>query len=57
MLWVKEKLEMWTAPQDDKQVAWVLGIGWACCGGGLAGGCLVFAKATYVAIDLPATSF
>ncbi|KIJ67914.1 hypothetical protein HYDPIDRAFT_148005 [Hydnomerulius pinastri MD-312] len=46
MLWVKEKLEVWTAPQDDKQVAWVLGIGWACCGGGLAGGCLVFAKAT-----------
>ncbi|KAG1734729.1 uncharacterized protein EDB91DRAFT_1146559 [Suillus paluster] len=46
MLWVKEKLETWTAPQDDKQVAWVLGIGWACCGGGLAGGCLVFAKAT-----------
>jgi hypothetical protein len=48
ILWVKEKLEMWTAPQDDKQVAWVLGIGWACCGGGLAGGCLVFAKATSV---------
>ncbi|KIJ18909.1 hypothetical protein PAXINDRAFT_166840 [Paxillus involutus ATCC 200175] len=46
MLWVKEKLEVWTAPQDDKQIAWVLGIGWACCGGGLAGGCLVFAKAT-----------
>ncbi|KIM69251.1 hypothetical protein SCLCIDRAFT_1208675 [Scleroderma citrinum Foug A] len=46
MLWVKEKLEAWTAPQDDKRIAWVLGIGWACCGGGLAGGCLVFAKAT-----------
>ncbi|KAF9222540.1 hypothetical protein BS17DRAFT_783009 [Gyrodon lividus] len=46
MLWVKEKLEVWTAPQDDKQIAWVLGIGWACGGGGLAGGCLVFAKAT-----------
>ncbi|KAH7920065.1 hypothetical protein BV22DRAFT_1199177 [Leucogyrophana mollusca] len=45
MVWVKEKLEAWTAPQDDKQVAWTLGIGWACCGGGLAGGCLVFAKA------------
>lgn len=45
ILWVKEKLETWTAPQDDTQVAWVLGIGWACCGGGLAGGCLVFAKA------------
>jgi drug/metabolite transporter (DMT)-like permease len=46
ILWVKEKLETWTAPQGDTQVAWVLGIGWACCGGGLAGGCLVFAKAT-----------
>lgn len=47
-LWVKEKLEIWTAPKDDRQIAWILGIGWACCGGGLAGGCLVFAKATYV---------
>ncbi|EGN99783.1 hypothetical protein SERLA73DRAFT_179994 [Serpula lacrymans var. lacrymans S7.3] len=46
MLWVKEKLEAWTAPKDEKQLAWTLGIGWACCGGGLAGGCLVFAKAT-----------
>ncbi|KAF7984216.1 hypothetical protein HWV62_16012 [Athelia sp. TMB] len=44
--WVKEKLEQWTAPKDDKTIAWTLGIGWACCGGGLAGGCLVFAKAT-----------
>lgn len=47
-LWIKEKLEIWTAPKGDRQVAWILGIGWACCGGGLAGGCLVFAKATYV---------
>jgi hypothetical protein len=46
MMWVKEKLEAWTAPKDDKTIAWTLGIGWACCGGGLAGGCLVFAKAT-----------
>ena len=43
---VTARLEIWTAPKDDKQVAWTLGIGWACCGGGLAGGCLVFAKAT-----------
>lgn len=42
---VKNLLESWSGPQDDKQVAWTLGIGWACCGGGLAGGCLVFAKA------------
>lgn len=46
MGWVMEKLEVWTAPKDDKTVAWTLGIGWACCGGGLAGGTLVFAKAT-----------
>jgi len=43
---VTDRLEEWAAPKDDKQVAWTLGIGWACCGGGLAGGCLVFAKAT-----------
>ena len=45
LLWVKQKLEGWTAAQDDTQIAWTLGIGWACCGGGLAGMCLVFAKA------------
>lgn len=45
MLWVKQKLEEWTASHDDTQIAWTLGIGWACCGGGLAGMCLVFAKA------------
>lgn len=43
--WVREKLELWTMTKDDKTLAWTLGIGWACCGGGLAGGCLVFAKA------------
>lgn len=42
---IKEYLEIWTAPHDDTRIAWTLGIGWACCGGGLAGGCLVFAKA------------
>lgn len=45
MVWVTGRLEVWTAPQDDKQVAWTLGILWACCGGDLAGGTLVFAKA------------
>lgn len=48
MMWTREKLELWTAPHDDKRIAWTLGIGWACCGGGLAGACLVFAKAAYV---------
>lgn len=43
---VTDQLEAWVAPKDDTQIAWTLGIGWACCGGGLAGGCLVFAKAT-----------
>ncbi|KAJ7188151.1 hypothetical protein C8R46DRAFT_1053815 [Mycena filopes] len=41
-----EWMELWTAPKDDTTIAWTLGIGWACCGGGLAGGTLVFAKAT-----------
>ncbi|RDX48114.1 hypothetical protein OH76DRAFT_1353166 [Lentinus brumalis] len=45
MMWTREKLELWTAPHDEKRIAWTLGIGWACCGGGLAGACLVFAKA------------
>ncbi|TRM69938.1 hypothetical protein BD626DRAFT_625209 [Schizophyllum amplum] len=39
-------IEAWTATKDDKLIAWTLGIGWACAGGGLAGLCLVFAKAT-----------
>ena len=47
IIWVTDRLEVWAAPKDDKQVAWTLGIGWACCGGGLAGLCLVFAKAVY----------
>ena len=50
MLRVRIALESWTAPHDDKRIAWTLGIGWACCGGGLAGGCLVFAKAGYAHI-------
>ena len=52
MMWTREKLELWTAPHDDKRIAWTLGIGWACCGGGLAGACLVFAKAACVASSL-----
>ena len=51
MMWTREKLEFWTAPHDEKRIAWTLGIGWACCGGGLAGACLVFAKAAYVFIS------
>ncbi|KAF9268923.1 hypothetical protein L218DRAFT_892568 [Marasmius fiardii PR-910] len=43
---ISQLLETWTAPKDDNAIAWTLGIGWACCGGGLAGGTLVFAKAT-----------
>jgi hypothetical protein len=44
MLMLVEWLEFWTAPKDDTTIAWTLGIGWACCGGALAGGTLVFAK-------------
>lgn len=39
-------LEHWNAAKDEKTIAWTLGIAWACAGGGLAGGTLVFAKAT-----------
>ena len=45
MRMIKVYLESWTAAHDDKRIAWTLGIGWSCLGGGLAGGCLVFAKA------------
>lgn len=54
LVWIAERLEMWTAGKDDKVVAWTLGIGWACCGGGMAGECLVFAKAACVlSLSLP----
>ena len=42
---IRVYLEAWTQAHDDKRIAWTLGIGWACLGGGIAGGCLVFAKA------------
>jgi hypothetical protein len=48
MVWVGDAMERWATSRDDKQIAWTLGIGWACLGGGLAGECLVFAKATWV---------
>lgn len=34
-----------TVSKSDSQLAWILGVGWSCCGGLLAGACLVFAKA------------
>lgn len=43
---LRELMEKWTAAKDDKTIAWTLGIGWACGGGAMAGGSLVFAKAT-----------
>jgi len=45
MHWTTEKIEAWSMNKNDKTLAWTLGICWACCGGGLAGQCLVFAKA------------
>ena len=53
LAWIRELMEHWTAAKSDKQIAWTLGIGWACCGGGLAGGCLVFAKSWCVTVALP----
>ncbi|KAG8864503.1 hypothetical protein FRB96_005006 [Tulasnella sp. 330] len=46
MHWVREKLDTWMAAKDDRYVSWVLGIGYSCIGGALAGLCLIFAKAT-----------
>lgn len=43
---LRERMERWTESKGDKTVAWILGIGWACNGGAMAGGSLVFAKAT-----------
>lgn len=43
---LRELIENWTAAKNDKTIAWTLGIGWACNGGAMAGGSLVFAKAT-----------
>lgn len=45
---LREKLDERTSHMDDKNLAWNIGVGWACIGGFLAGGCLVFAKAAYV---------
>lgn len=45
--WMKEKLDNWTAAKDDKYVAWMLGIGWSCVGGALAGGCLIVSPPAY----------
>ncbi|KIM26985.1 hypothetical protein M408DRAFT_176121 [Serendipita vermifera MAFF 305830] len=46
MHWTRDKIEGWSIDKSDKTLAWTLGICWACCGGALAGGTLVFAKAT-----------
>ncbi|KAG9014493.1 hypothetical protein FRB93_013618 [Tulasnella sp. JGI-2019a] len=46
MHWLREKLDTWMSAKDDRYVGWVLGIGWSCTGGALAGMCLIFAKAT-----------
>lgn len=46
MHWTRGKIEAWSMNKHNKTLAWTLGICWACCGGGLAGECLVFAKAS-----------
>lgn len=57
MAWVREKLDRWTSNYDDKYVSWLLGIGWSCCGGGLAGACLVVSIASYMSPDPPDLSY
>jgi len=52
MHWSRNTLDNWTAAKDDKYVAWMLGLGWSCTGGALAGACLVFAKATVKLVSL-----
>ncbi|EJU04064.1 hypothetical protein DACRYDRAFT_105129 [Dacryopinax primogenitus] len=43
---LQRKVDRVADASDDKFLNWVLAMGWSCCGGALAGGCLVFAKAT-----------
>ncbi|CCA66332.1 hypothetical protein PIIN_00018 [Serendipita indica DSM 11827] len=44
--WTRGWIERWSRDKSEKTLAWTLGICWACCGGALAGGTLVFAKAS-----------
>ena len=44
MHWSRNTLDNWTAAKDDKYVAWMLGLGWSCTGGALAGACLVVCR-------------
>jgi hypothetical protein len=30
--WLETQLEAWAESKDDKNIAWTLGISWACCG-------------------------
>ncbi|KAG8813458.1 hypothetical protein FRC17_001571, partial [Serendipita sp. 399] len=46
MHWTRGWIENWSVDKSDKTLTWTLGICWACCGGALAGGTLVFAKAS-----------
>ncbi|KAG8839636.1 hypothetical protein FRC18_009566 [Serendipita sp. 400] len=46
MHWTRGWIENWSEDKSEKTLAWTLGICWACCGGALAGGTLVFAKAS-----------
>lgn len=59
MHWSRERLDTWTAAKDDNTVAWMLGIGWSCVGGGLAGACLVVCNTNSVHVefyaDVPAS--
>lgn len=39
--WLRDQLDAWMSARDDRYVSWVLGIGWSCIGGALAGACLI----------------
>ncbi|KZT54231.1 hypothetical protein CALCODRAFT_439009 [Calocera cornea HHB12733] len=54
---VQGKVERVVDASDDKFLSWVLAMGWSCCGGALAGGTLVFAKACVNLLALGGASF
>ncbi|WVF72206.1 hypothetical protein IAT40_007018 [Kwoniella sp. CBS 6097] len=48
-----KRMERLFARTDDARLIWLQGIGWAVCGGSLAGLCLVFTKAAVKLFGLP----
>ncbi|OCF36656.1 hypothetical protein I316_01909 [Kwoniella heveanensis BCC8398] len=48
-----KRMERFFARTDDARLIWLQGMGWAVCGGSLAGLCLVFTKAAVKLFGLP----